>query len=201
LENSHKYADALKVADNDHFNRVWQIMHETYESERHFNDLVTKYRLLASQWLLAAFAGIGFIMTTDPNLDFDKLWLVTGICYISAIGIWQLWRMDLLVYHRLLSACFSAGVDMENHHEFLPGIKNRMLNTVPEKDVTHVLFYFYFLSIAVLSLTGYGIIAYLEIDDLPDALLIGGAILMLALLSVIYFTMRKGSRENWVKEL
>ena len=163
-QNTNTNLNNLQSVDNDHFNRVFQILHETYESERHFNELEKDYRILASQWLLASFAGMGFIITSDPHLAFDKLWLVVGICVIASIGIGQLWRMDMIVYHRLLSACFKAGVEFENEIGFIPKIKKRMLDSVPEKDVTHVLFYYYFFSIAVLCLTATALIIYLVND-------------------------------------
>jgi len=191
----------LKAVDDKEFNRVWQIMKEMYESERHFNQLETSYRILASQWLLAAFAGIGFVMTSDPNLSFDKLWLVVGICYISGIGIWQLWRMDMLIYHRLLSACFSAGIDLEKEFDFLPKVKNRMLHSVPQKDVTHVLFYFYFFGIATLSLMGFGIFSYLSYDKFEGWTLIMGSVIVAGILCWMFFNMKKKSREKWITEL
>ncbi len=35
-------------------------------AERHFNDLETEYRKVASIWLLARFAGMGFILKANP---------------------------------------------------------------------------------------------------------------------------------------
>jgi hypothetical protein len=151
--------------------------------------------------LLASFAGIGFIMTSKPELNFDKLWIVVVIGFLSSVGIWQLWRMDILVYHRLLSACFSAGVDMEKEYNFLPKIKNRMLNSVPEKDVTHVLFYFYFFSIAVLSGIGFVISIYLLYAELAGWILVSGSVIVLVILYWLFYSMKEKSKEKWITEL
>ncbi len=104
----------LRTVKSDEFQRVWEVMKETYETERHFNNLETQYRILASQWLLGAFAGIGFIFISDPKLSFDKLWLIVVICIISMVGIFQLWRMDIIIYQRLLHATFEVGIELEN---------------------------------------------------------------------------------------
>lgn len=151
----------LKTVNMEEFQRVWEVMKVTYETERHFNDLETQYRILASQWLLGAFAGMGFIIVSDPKLTFDKLWLVVAICVISMVGIFQLWRMDILIYQRLLHASFAVGVEMEAEYSFLPKIKTRMKDLVPGKSASHVLFYYYFISILIFSLVGTGITIYL----------------------------------------
>jgi len=63
-------------------NQPWDQLKEIGEGERHFNDLQVRYRLLASTWLLASFAGIGFIMTNTSQLNGEDLIL----CLISARG-------------------------------------------------------------------------------------------------------------------
>ena len=50
-------------------NTAWDVLKELGESERHFNNLETEYRKLASIWLLAGFAGIGFVLKSDPDLS------------------------------------------------------------------------------------------------------------------------------------
>ncbi len=153
--------DNLRTVSMEEFQRVWEVMKETYETERHFNNLETQYRILASQWLLGAFAGIGFVFVSDPKLSFDKLWLVVAICIISMVGIFQLWRMDIIIYQRLLHATFAVGIELEAEYQFLPPIKTRMKNSVPGKSVTHVLFYYYYISIVFFSLVGSGVSIYL----------------------------------------
>jgi membrane protein YdbS with pleckstrin-like domain len=151
----------LRTVKMEEFQRVWEVMKETYKTERHFNELETQYRILASQWLLGAFAGIGFVIVSDPKLSFDKLWLVVAICLISIVGIYQLWRMDIVIYHKLLHATFEVGLELEAEYQFLPKIKTRMKNSVPGKSASNVLFYYYYISIVFFSAVGLGVSVYL----------------------------------------
>ncbi|HLK27344.1 MAG TPA: hypothetical protein VKT28_02095 [Puia sp.] len=157
--------DILTI-DDKKFNRILELMKEITNMEQHFNDLETKYRILASQWLLASFAAIGFILTKDPALPFNKLWLAMGICSVSSIGIFQIWRMDLMVYQQLLRAAFYEGVKLEKKFSFLPQIKNGMISRVKKGDVTQTLVYYYSVSISVLLITGFAIFLILKYKEL-----------------------------------
>ena len=44
------------------FDRIWKIVEEIGEEERHFNDIQVRYRNMASAWLLATFGAIGFVV-------------------------------------------------------------------------------------------------------------------------------------------
>src|SRR5688572_16210569 len=113
----------LQNIDDLYFNRVWQVVKEIGETERHFNSLESQYRLLSSTWLLSSFVGMGFILKTEATLPVDKWWLILAVCMVSSIGIFMLWRIDLLVYHKLLHSAFMVGTQMESEHKFLPKIR------------------------------------------------------------------------------
>ena len=188
--------EAPKKYPDDQFDQVWQVMKETYETERHFNNLETQYRILASQWLLGAFAGIGFVFVSDPILSFDKLWLVVGICIISSAGIFQLWRMDIIIYQRLLHAAFAVGLELEEEFSFLPKIKTRMKDSVPEKNVTHVLFYYYYMSIVFFTLVAIIVCIYLLNQKLAGWILAAGAVVVIGGLIYLHRHMLVNSKEN-----
>jgi hypothetical protein len=81
---------ARKRDNVDHhlFERVWKELSELASAERHFNTLESSYRALASTWLLATFAGAGFVLTADRlQVPFDKIWLVVVIGLAGCIGI------------------------------------------------------------------------------------------------------------------
>lgn len=138
---------------DQHLNRVLEVWKEISVTERHFNDIETQYRILSSQWMLGAFAGIGYILTAD-KLELHRWLIITVIAFSSCVGIFQIWRMDLTIYHKLLHAAFVEGIKLEEKFTFLPPVKTEMFKSVPENDVTPTLLYFYFLSIAVLFLFG-----------------------------------------------
>ena len=83
--------------------------------ERHFDELESKYRALASTWVLATFVGIGFVLTRgELQLPFDRLVAVTAVGVAGSAGIVLLWVMDLLVYHQLLGVVFMQGLALES---------------------------------------------------------------------------------------
>jgi hypothetical protein len=104
----------------------WDALKELGASERHFNGLETEYRKLASIWLLAGFAGIGFIIKQSPELVVPRELVIMGIGLATSIGILLLWIVDLLVYHRLLDACFSEALRIEGLYPELPKVRRRM---------------------------------------------------------------------------
>lgn len=104
----------------------WDILKELSASERHFNALEAEYRKLASVWLLAGFAGIGFILQTNPTMAIPQELAIAGIGLAASVGIYLLWIVDLLVYHRLLDACFTEAKKIEARHAELPQVRSSM---------------------------------------------------------------------------
>ena len=103
----------------------WEYLKEIGESERHFNNIQAKYRLLASTWLLASFAGIGFVLRFIDPPDKDLF-----ICLVSSggsIGVLLIWLVDILGYHRLLAAYFLEGLRIELENQNLPQIRWLMM--------------------------------------------------------------------------
>ena len=125
---------------NQNQNLPWEYLKEIGESERHFNSIQARYRLLASTWLLASFAGIGFSMTKLES-PADKDIFLCLIAAAGSIGIVIIWVLDILGYHRLLAAYFLEGLRTENEHRDLPQVRWLMmeLGTVGSKAR---LFYF-----------------------------------------------------------
>lgn len=102
------------------------------ESEQHFNNLCFKIRSLASTWLLATFAGVGFVLTKQGDFVFDKSTISILICWAGAIGVLVLWVLDLQLYQRLLNAWFEAREDIETRHPEIPQMHTRMSATQPD---------------------------------------------------------------------
>ena len=61
----------------------WEIIKTITEAEHHFNDLCFKIRTLASTWLLATFAGVGFLLSKSiqPELRIDQLLVL--LCWVG----------------------------------------------------------------------------------------------------------------------
>lgn len=126
IRDEKKFPDALDVNNIDN---VWTMYTHIQEFENHFNKLQSDYRSLASKWLLAIFAAVGFVLTETINWILPDAIVITLIGLAGAVGIWRLWLIDLGVYHRLLSAAFTCGVSLEERHKWLPPIRIFMTQT------------------------------------------------------------------------
>jgi len=108
--------------------QVWKIVLELGVNERHFNQLQHQYRMLASTWLLAMFAGVGFALSHEA-LGAPRELVVASLGLAAALGVTQLWSLDLRVYHQLLDSCFAEGLRLERLHAWLPQIRAGMMAT------------------------------------------------------------------------
>src|SRR5215467_12691904 len=93
---------------------TWARLKEAGQFERHFNQLQAGYRTLASTWLLAAFAGVGFTLINNKTIPFH-LWLAiaAGIGFLGTFGIMLVWVIDILVYNQLLNGVFFTAMRLE----------------------------------------------------------------------------------------
>ena len=101
------------------------------ESEHHFNNLCFKIRTLASTWLLATFAAVGFVLTKQGDFFLQKPTIVILVCWAGAMGIFVLWILDLQVYQKLLNAWFDARKEIEEESRYLPQIRQKLKATQP----------------------------------------------------------------------
>ena len=119
------YPGDLQNVDKDLFDRAWRVVQECGEEERHFNQLQSVYRGVASTWLLATFAAVGYLLfDKDGRLSHPGVSAV--VCFAGAFGIGLIWNLDLNVYHRLLVAVFTEGHALEKHFTFLPKFRTNM---------------------------------------------------------------------------
>lgn len=94
--------------------------------EQHFNEIQSKYRSLASTWLLATFAGIGFILSEKLNMTIPIDLTISAISVAGSIGIYLLWNLDHMVYHRLLESTFVECFKLEDEYQWLPKAAHNM---------------------------------------------------------------------------
>ena len=107
---------------------VWEAYKSLSDGQNHFNDLENKYRTLAATWMLAYFAGIGFMLTLDPSRSVaSREYIIIALSVLHSFGIWMLWNIDIRVYHRLLDSLFVEALQMERVHEWLPQVRTKMV--------------------------------------------------------------------------
>jgi hypothetical protein len=137
------------------FDQVWATILEIGAQERHFNELQSRYRSLASTWLLATFAAIGFVLSTQTlELPFPRELAVVGLALAGTAGIAMLWNLDVMVYHQLLSAAFAEGLRLERDHAWLPRVRANMMRTQNNRGVLPRVVGFYIGGVVVLLLIG-----------------------------------------------
>ncbi|WP_405783191.1 hypothetical protein OG512_30380 [Streptomyces sp. NBC_01378] len=130
--------------------RAWKAFTEIGIYERHFNELQSKYRTLSSTWLLATFAGIGFILAKNIGFPGGKYVAASCLATAGAFGIGLLWSIDLKVYHRLLEAVFREALRVERNCTAIPPMRLAMSRLVENQAVPKRCARFYLGGIAVL---------------------------------------------------
>lgn len=101
---------------------------QVIDSLQHYNRIQVTYRIFASTWLLATFFGIGYSLSSyEVNLPFNPLLIVALICLASAIGIFLIWYMDLIITERFIATIVYQGIDLENQNPWLPQILNNVV--------------------------------------------------------------------------
>jgi hypothetical protein len=113
------------------------------EIEQRFNNTQTVYRRLASTWLLASFAAMGFVLTTPVDWLIDARAVIALVGLAACVGASMLWTMDMLVYHNLLHAAFSCGRDLERLDPRLPPMRLRMIESQPGGSVRRRVVWYY----------------------------------------------------------
>jgi hypothetical protein len=121
---------------------TWEMYKLLVDECHHFNGLESTYRALASTWLLAAFGAIGYLWKEPTGAS---LGLITAVCLAAAIGLFLLWMMDLMVYHRLLGAAFTKQRILERVHPWLPQVAGGMWKGVKNVGVLPRIVWFYIL--------------------------------------------------------
>lgn len=104
--------------------------------ERHFDLITTKYKYIAFTWLLATYAGIGFILSNETQmLIFSHLIGVAVICAVGIIGNTLIWHLDINIYHRFWTSLFVEEMIMEESHSFL--LQSKKVTFLIDEDREH----------------------------------------------------------------
>ena len=152
--------------DND-FERIWKIYCELGVIERHFNNVQSNYRALASTWLLAALAGIGFVISKELTLRIPSELIIVAIGIAAGIGVYLLWVLDLLVYQRLLDAAYIEARNLETNHEWLPQVRNNIRVFLGGKGLALIVWFYIAASELMVMIAGIGLFRFLALRQVP----------------------------------
>lgn len=157
---------------------IWSFIQEIGAEERHFNELQSKYRSMAAGWILACFSGIWAVWSHAIQVGIDRLLVIGGIGFAGALGLSLLWRLDALVYHPLLEACFAEGFKLENRHAWLPALRTNMTavtSGAANQRVLSNVVWFYVSPLVVFALVATGGLVWYVWPSPLEAVIVGGA--------------------------
>jgi hypothetical protein len=161
------YATKTLPKDDKEVEHIFNIYTELGLIERHFNDVQSSYRRLASTWLLADFAAIGFVISTKLNLLVPPELFIVALGIAGGVGICSIWLLDLLLIQRLQDASFSQSRDLEEKHKWLPHVRTNMRILLGGKG-TRLASWFYIAGVEATYLaSGVGLILWLTTTSIP----------------------------------
>lgn len=145
----------LNRVNKELFDKVMRLIEHIGEQEKHFNNLETQYRILASTWLLAALGACGYVLKAGPEFPFDKWYIVFGICFSGAVGISIVGMLDMKVYQKLLHAFFIEGVRLEIlYADWLLPFRINILRSQETREVTFRIQFYYLVSVSLMVVLG-----------------------------------------------
>lgn len=118
-----------KLAGPDDFDGIRSDYARLNTQGFHLNEWSNKYRMLASTWLFASFAGAGFLARSPdgPNpLPVHRLEALFYLMLAAASGIVLMWILDVFVYRRLLDATVAERRKLEVRYSWLPQVQLRI---------------------------------------------------------------------------
>ena len=148
-----------KTTNTSNPNSLLEKYNQIQANEHHFNNIELEIRKLASVWLLTTLAAIAFIVRGAYVVDGGKSYLMMSprsliaiICCMGNLGLFVLWQLDQMVYHRLLNAVFLLGLRMEFLYKSLPPIRTLMILYTKTRGVARFQRWYYLIPIAVLTI-------------------------------------------------
>ena len=168
------------------------------EHKDHFSTMQNRYRALTSTWLLAAFAGMGFLLSGHSKIElpFNVLFAIALLCLCTGFGVTLLWFLDVVLYQRFW---ISTVVEMARIEEKHPWITPTSVNTLLiRKSKKYRLFYSYFyiwINGVLLLIAGMASGYYFQ-DQLATISVLGVGIILFYSLSAYYMMKKSGELDT-----
>ena len=190
-----KSVNNLSEIPRDQFERVWGFVKELNDQEKHFNQLQSGYRTLASTWLLAAFAGVGFVLTSNNwQVGIDRDLVAILISIAGAIGIYLVWFLDVPVCHELLVSSNIEGKQLEKDFSWIPQTRLNYSKLSGKFHVRDYIAIFYCAGIFVLCFLA--ILIYFQSELHTSWFWLPLVLGMLLIGNIVYFTIISSIRKD-----
>lgn len=152
---------------------IWSMYDGAMREAQHFNVLQSGYRKLGAGWLLAVFSATGFLLFPEGNEIHSKsaYYYLAILGLVSSAGVIALWVIDMLAYHHLLMASFSAGKKLEDDNQWLPPIRRNMDKLTRFWTITNKVYLFYMVGATTcLTLSAASTFVIMCPDQFPNTL-------------------------------
>jgi len=160
--------------------RTLEMLKLITSAEHHFNNLTFNIRALASTWLLATFAGVGWILKDWEKAKVDQIVekpdLIIALCIGSSVGIFVLWLMDLKVYQAFLNVWFDARTMYEDGVKY-PTIRKNMKELFKTGRAVYLIKFYYLVTCAAPLLIA-AFIAYKTTNNTALCFVLGALVLL-----------------------
>src|SRR3972149_5438965 len=84
---------------------------------KHFDNLQTQFRLIASTVLLGSIAAVGFLFSIDSlKVPFERSYAALIVAAMGISSLYTLWRVDLKFYEKLLASNFAEAYRLEKEN-------------------------------------------------------------------------------------
>lgn len=191
--NEEEHEDIIELTSGEKEILAYGFYSQLKLHKEHFSTMQNRYRALTSTWLLASFAGIGFLLSCYINLPFNVLIGVLILCLCGSFGITLIWVLDIVLYNKLWLMAVLELAKLEKEHSWLPKINTLTLAARNNKKYQTYQTYFYIGIITVFVLISTFIFIYYFDFNIWLAILIG--FFGLGLLIFISYFMLKTSGE------
>ena len=122
----------------------------------HYSFIKTKYKALATTWLLATFIAVGYLIRgVEIGLPVSNYIAIAFLSVLASLGILLLYFLDVGIYHRLLEAIFVESLKLEKKYPFLSDTEKNIIKLLVKKRSKHPIVYeglFYAFYVLVLNL-------------------------------------------------
>lgn len=110
---------------------------------KHFDNLQTYFRGLASSFSLGAFAAFGFLLSANNHVEpFSDAMPIVVVMMIGLLTVMAMWDLDLVFYERLQSSNLAEAIRLERAHPWLPQIHSESLYRHHHDKASRVLYFY-----------------------------------------------------------
>ena len=174
--------------ENNEYSIAYGLFDKLLSYAYHYNLSKRKCKAISTAWLIATFAGYGYLVTNRTSLSpSSNLPALVLISLLAAFGIFLVQFLDVAVYHRLIEAIVVEQLKIEEQHPNLchaVRIQNRLLNRLPIGPVFFDGLFYSSLVLSLLSVAIIGTIAHWLSNKNIEALIL---IISIASLIIVLF--------------